>query len=319
MEENPEILCFEISQEHPTLPKSEVLSLTRGELLDEFPGVLIVKVPEVDEGLKKLGMCYRVSKVLHFGDLSEILEFAEKLKLKGSFRVRAVKKRDDISGLEIEKEIGARIMKEGLRVDLKNPDFEVRVILGERCYLALKLFECERKEVMRRKPHRMPFFHPGVMLPQFARAIVNISQVKKGEIFLDPFCGTGGILYEAECIGARAFGVDISPKILFGARKNVSSELILGDAKKLPLKDSSVDAIATDLPYGRSTSLSDPYEELYPLAIEEIHRVLKPSRRAIIVTDRDIRDHLTSLFNVEELHKQRVHGTLTRYFWVLRK
>ncbi|MBC7114469.1 MAG: tRNA (guanine10-N2)-dimethyltransferase [Archaeoglobi archaeon] len=320
MEEKSEVLCFEVSQEHPTLPKSEILAVTKGEIIEEYPGAIIIKVRNPDyERIRKLGMTRRVSKVLFSGDFTELLGFCREFQLNGSFRVRAVKKRSDVSASQIERTVGGELRKEGMRVDLSSPDHEFRVIIGERFHLCLMLFECERKELMKRKPHKMPFFHPGVMLPQFSRALVNISEAKKGEIILDPFCGTGGILREAEDLSLRGIGVDISPKIIFGARKNVSSELILGDAKTLPLRSSSVHSVVSDFPYGRSSALSDPVERLYPSALEEIHRVLKSGRRAVIVTNKDIRDIVIPLFKIEEIHRHRVHGTLTRYFWVLRK
>jgi len=320
MPEKSEILCFEVSQEHPTLPKSEILAVTKGEILYEHPGIIIARVRAPDyERIRKLGMTHRVSRVLFSGDLTKLLEFCRDFHLSGSFRVRVVKKRADVSASEIERTVGGELKKEGMRVDLSSPDYEFRVIAGRSFHLCLKLFECERKELMKRKPHNMPFFHPGVMLPQFSRALVNISEVREGEILLDPFCGAGGILYEAEALSLRTIGVEINPKIIFGARKNVSSELILGDAKSLPLKSSSVHSVVSDFPYGRSSSLSDPAEKLYPSALEEIHRVLKSGRRAVIVTNKDIRELIIPLFKIEEIHKHRVHGTLTRHFWVLRK
>jgi|Deesub1362B_J571_1020462.scaffolds.fasta_scaffold00013_57 tRNA (guanine10-N2)-dimethyltransferase len=320
MERKSEILCFEVSQEHPTIPKSEILAVTHGEIIEEYPGVLIVKVENPDyKRLQELGMCYRVSKILGSGDFHDICEISEEIPLSGSFRVRAVRKCEDISSSKVEREIGRRIKKKGLKVDLKNPDFEIRVILTDKCHLGIKLFECARKEIIKRKPHKMRFFHPGVMLPQFSRAIVNISEVKNGEKLLDPFCGTGGILYEAERIRMRTFGVDVQPKMIFGARKNILGELVIGDAKKLPFRDSSFHAVVSDFPYGRSSSLSDEQEKLYSEALWEIHRVLKDFRRAVIVTNRDIKELLPPLFRLEELHKHRVHKSLMRYFWVLRK
>lgn len=50
--------------------------------------------------------------------------------------------------------------------------------------------------------------------PKIARALVNLSGVKDKELFLDPFCGTGGILIEACMVGARIIGADVQDKMV---------------------------------------------------------------------------------------------------------
>ncbi len=67
------------------------------------------------------------------------------------------------------------------------------------------------------------FFHPGVLMPRVARALANLSGIKPGELFLDPFCGTAGILIEAGLMGARVIGVDAQEKLVEGARMNLEA------------------------------------------------------------------------------------------------
>ncbi|GAH56289.1 unnamed protein product, partial [marine sediment metagenome] len=75
-------------------------------------------------------------------------------------------------------------------------------------------------------------------MPKIARALVNLSGVKEKELFLDPFCGTGGILIEAGEIGARVIGIDVQGKMVRGAEENLgfyglNGNLIVGDASKI--------------------------------------------------------------------------------------
>ena len=61
-----------------------------------------------------------------------------------------------------------------------------------------------------------------------------------------------------------------------GTRRNISGAgLFLADAGSLPVKDNSVDAVATDLPYGQSSSImAEGLESLYTQSLEEIRSIL---------------------------------------------
>jgi tRNA (guanine10-N2)-dimethyltransferase len=207
-------------------------------------------------------------------------------------------------------------------VSLDRPETEFRAILsGDRIYLGRVICRIDRGAYDLRRPSTRPFFHPGVMLPRTARAVVNLSLVGRGEILHDPFCGTGGLLGEAGLVGARPLGSDADPAMIAGCRRNFPSvALVLADACSLPLRSGSMDAVVTDLPYGQSSRIRAPGPgELYPRAFAEIHRVLRPGRRAVVVTHRETADIAGSVFSVLQVHRQRVHRSLTRRITVLRK
>jgi tRNA (guanine10-N2)-dimethyltransferase len=77
--------------------------------------------------------------------------------------------------------------------------------------------------------------------------------------------------------------------------------------------------VVTDLPYGQSVCIkkTDTMDNLYAGALDEIGRIMKTGRRAVVVTHRDIsgiaRDHIKIL----QQHEQRVHKSLTRRVLVL--
>jgi len=149
---------------------------------------------------------------------------------------------------------------------------------------------------------------------------VNLACPKPGDILLDPFCGTGGILIEAGLLGARALGSDFDPMMVAGCRRNIQDpELLLADATTLPFRSHAIDSVVTDLPYGQSVCIkkADTMDQLYADALDEIRRILKPGRRAVVVTHKDISgiaaDHMTVL----QRHDQRVHKSLTRRVLVL--
>jgi tRNA (guanine10-N2)-dimethyltransferase len=163
-----------------------------------------------------------------------------------------------------------------------------------------------------------------VLMPRMARALVNISQAKDGDLLLDPFSGTGGILVEACLVGIRCIGVDVQKKLVRGAKVNIDGldcTLIAGDARRLPLRDCSVDNAVLDTPYGRSALIrAESKDELLDRSLAELHRVLRPGRRIVVVAERQIEDHINRAnFHVREIHSDRVHRSLTRQIFVCTK
>ncbi len=318
-------LILELSGENPTLPFAELGCV--GTILDKRRQVAVIACPD-PESTGRLAMTHTVLEYL--GECRpEITAFEHllrdlSLETEKSFAGRAKKVHDGCnrhnpcSQKGFERMIGTMISGP---VDLENPETEFRAILSEdRCYFGRVLRSFSRGEYDARNPGKRDFFHPGVMMPRMARTLVNIAGVRSGDTVLDPFCGTGGILIEAELVGARALGSDFDPMMIGGSRLNApESELLLADATRLPLDDRSVDAVVTDFPYGQSVCIRKPdtMDALYAGALDEIRRVLRPGRRAVVVTHRDISPIAAEFLTVVQRHEQRVHKSLTRRVLVL--
>ncbi|MDD2297222.1 MAG: methyltransferase domain-containing protein, partial [Sphaerochaetaceae bacterium] len=188
-----------------------------------------------------------------------------------------------------------------------------------RCFFGEVLHTIDRGSYAYRNPQRRAFFHPGVMMPLMARTMVNLTHVEPGEILCDPFCGTGGMLLECEMMGIEAVGSDYDPEMLTGCQQNLpNGACIRADATKMPYPNEAFDAIATDLPYGQSTTIgAESIDTLYTESLKEIRRVLKRGGRAVIVTHKDIRPLTNNLFEIVGYYEQRVHKSLTRRILVL--
>jgi tRNA (guanine10-N2)-dimethyltransferase len=318
-------LIFELSGENPTLPFAEIGCI--GTVLDQRLQVAIAECPDpqaahrlaMTQGvLEYLGECEPSIPAFRnlLGDLA--------IETQASFAGRVKKvhggsyARNPCSQQEFERLIGAMI--EG-PVSLDSPTIEFRAILSEdRCYFGRVLFTIERKAYDARNPGKRDFFHPGVMMPRMARTLVNIALAQEGDVMLDPFCGTGVILIEAELLGIRAIGSDFDPTMVLGSRKNIpDSRLMLADATQLPIGDRKIDAVVTDLPYGQSVCIrkADTMDKLYAETLGEIRRVLKPGRRAVVVTHKDIAGIAEQYLRIIGQHEQRVHKSLTRRVLVL--
>jgi len=177
----------------------------------------------------------------------------------------------------------------------------------------------ERK---RGKSLKGPFFSPGSMDPLLARAMVNLSRAREGERFLDPFCGTGVIAHEASRVGAVSLCADLDPSMAYGSKINsdylgLFCEHVLQDSAEIPLRSSSIAAIATDPPYGRSVvSLGHEVADLLISFLKEAARVLKPGSwlsfaMSVSLNPEDVMKEVPLRLN--KCHVMRVHKSLARY------
>jgi tRNA (guanine10-N2)-dimethyltransferase len=344
------LYAFELSGEHDGLPAAEVFACLKIEGLDFRPHTrvdqcLVVdiagKEEEIERLLKgpiteRLAMTHNILKVVGvtYNTPDAVLKLADTFDSRGyigngqSFVVRAkrIKHHVDFPGEFLEQKIGGCIYRKGFRANLKNPDVEFRLILSEKAVLGSLLSSIDRSAYETRTPQNKPFFYPGVLMPRIARALTNLSGIKPGELFLDPFCGTAGILVEAGLVGARVIGIDAQEKIVMGAHMNLEAfkldyVLMEGDACRVPFKDATIDAVVTDPPYGRSAAiLAESLEKLYSCSLEEIQRVLKPGGVAVVVSDKDVLEYGKKAgLQVLEIYVQRVHRSLTRTITIFQK
>ena len=318
-------LLFELSGENPTLPFAELNCI--GKILDRRLQVAVVESPDPDSA-RRLAMTHSVLEYLGEcpADLNSFRKLLSDLALEADrpFAGRAKKvhggahERNPCSQGDFERLIGTMIAGP---VSLDRPEIEFRAILSEdRCYFGRVLFHLDRASYDLRNPGKRDFFHPGVMMPRMARTLVNLSRVQYGDVLLDPFCGTGGILIESSLLGVRTIGSDFDPGMICGSRINLpGAELMLADATRLPFNDQSIDAIVTDLPYGQSVCIrkAGTMDTLYDEALAEIRRILIRKQRAVVVTHGDISAIAARHFTFVEQHRQRVHKSLTRHILVL--
>jgi tRNA (guanine10-N2)-dimethyltransferase len=84
---------------------------------------------------------------------------------------------------------------------------------------------------------------------------------------------------------------------------------------------SEVDAIATDLPYGKATTTKgEAMNNLYLRAFEIFGDVLKERGRLVVgLSDRSWVKKVYKNLKLLEIHELRAHRSLTRYFAVFKK
>jgi len=144
----------------------------------------------------------------------------------------------------------------------------------------------------------------GMIPPKLARIMINLARVRRSEILLDPFCGSGTILTEALLMGHdNVIGTDISEKAARDTKKNIAwtergfeikdsrFKIFNKSATELSqfIKPNSVGAIVTEPYLGPQRGRIDfkktikELEDLYGKSLAEFKKVLKPGGRAVMV------------------------------------
>jgi len=331
---------FELSKEHITLPKAEVIACLHTEkinfnIVKTNEDVLIVETDVKEEIIKKiadrLSFTFFVDEFLFecSHDEFEIKKNAiqNQIKQLGSVAIKYKNRTTKADSQKIVKTL-ADVYTKNRDVTLNNPDIEIRALITRSTvYVGRKIFEIDRSIFEKRKVQHRPFFSPISLHPKLARALVNLSEINKDETMLDPFCGTGGILLEAGLIGVNVIGSDIEKKMIEGSKETLDFykikkfEIFLSDIGKIGKYIKKVDSVVTDLPYGKSTTTKgEEIKKLYTRAFKQISKVLKKDGIAVIgISKKDLISIGKKFFELKEIHELKVHRSLTRCFAVFIK
>lgn len=155
---------------------------------------------------------------------------------------------------------------------------------------------------------KVRFFTHGTSI-KLARSLVFLSQIQKGEILLDPFCGTGTILLQGLKIGVDVIGVDNDPKCFRATKENLN-QFSLQHPAKARIKDKwkvfKLDSrnLSPILPNKVGTIVTEPYlgpfltelpdedeaenimselENLYTSVLRTSKNFLKPNSKVVMV------------------------------------
>jgi hypothetical protein len=102
-----------------------------------------------------------------------------------------------------------------------------------------------------------------------ARLLVNLVAPAGPGLLADPFAGVGGVALAAAEAGWTVLTADRDPALRHGLGR-VGAGHLVADARRLPLRPGSVDAVATEPPYDPTVGL------LAAEALAEVARALRP-------------------------------------------
>lgn len=208
-------------------------------------------------------------------------------------------------------------------VDLKNSQTSFELLkIKTKLFFTVKIFEHSEKYDSRRA-HLLPKLSPTAMNPKIARALINILGPKKS--FLDPMCGTGGILIEGIMLGYTVTGYDIDTSQLSKAKTNFehlkldknSYKLIHKNYETIPTKNFK--NIVTDLPYGKSSKKSAAINTLYAEFVAKLQGdavIIMPS---FVNYKKILKENLQKNLEIKTIIPHYVHKSLTREIIVIRE
>ncbi|MDR2966443.1 MAG: TIGR01177 family methyltransferase [Methanobacteriaceae archaeon] len=336
------------SKEHETLPIAELKAvLATEEIATEIEcvntGLILLKSLDWRKFretykilVKRLAYTHEIDEIILNTSLNNFEDDFKSIDWNGfisnSYAVRVKRfNNPEIDTISTEKRLGHLIKSQNsdFNVNLENPDSFIRVIISDnRVFIAIERFKLNKKHFQNVKPHKRPFFYPGSMSPKLARCMVNLSHVKEGQLLLDPFCGTGGILIEGGLVGAKLIGSDINWKMKNGTIINLDYcnledyEVYHVDVRELKLFK-KVDAVVTDPPYGISTSTGGEESPIiFQQFLESISKYMIENAYLCIAHPHylDIDPMLNDYnFKLLERHQIKMHKSLTRIISVIQK
>ena len=341
-----ELLCIQ-SQEHPELPLAELKAVIECENIDAridkiTEGLVLLKdiSPENIETYyeiltKRLGYTHEIHELIIKSNISDFDKDVSSVNwsefISETFAVRVKRFKSEIDTVGYERKAGSLILEncDNIKVNLTKPKSLVRVVAyQDEFFIAIEKIKLNKKHFEESKPHKRPFFYPGSMNPKLARCMVNLSRVKEGQLLLDPFCGTGGILIEAGLIGCRVVGSDIYWKMKNGTSINLDYYGITDyrtfnlDVRELKMYE-KVSAVVTDPPYGISTSTGDiEGEDIFKEFFKAIYDNMDDDAYLCMASPHyvDLKPIADKVgFDIVEQYGIKMHRSLTRIITVICK
>ena len=322
---------FELSGESKDMPLAEAIRCLEAET-DSFevvktgPGYMVASFDErfLDPVADRIALTHSIGRYLGEYTPDDVSGLEMTILPQGTFAVRAKRfegMMKDVDSQGLIRRIGG-ILSRNNDVNLREPDTVVRMQMCDAVHLYIEQRVTDTDLLEKRKVGERPFFSPISLHPKFARALINLTGVKRGGTVLDPFCGTGGIVIEAAEMGMRAMASDFDEEMVIGCQENMDFYgLELADFDTLDIGEigerfPGMDAICTDPPYGRSTKTGgENIDHIYARAGESIPKSLKKGARAGVVLPHPVEFPAMTL---ENIYLQKVHGSLSRHYHVFR-
>jgi tRNA (guanine6-N2)-methyltransferase len=296
----------------------EITAELGGAVKRTGPGLVIFRVPEVDESLLRLRttedvfllawgtdkLSYRAEDLdrirrwtLHEPDWDRLLRLhhAIRPKPKGRPSYRLVTQMTGEHGYR--RKDAAKALAQGLASKLpaswrpaeENAAVEVWLTIhGATAVCGVRLSD----RTMRHRTYKLEHL-PASLRPTLAAALVRLADARPAQVVLDPMCGAGTILaeqLEAARVNrqrVKVWGGDLEAGAVRAAAANLrrlgSPLLARWDAARLPLPAACVDRVVSNPPFGKQLSRPEEIGPLYRRALAEQDRVLRPGGKAVLL------------------------------------
>jgi len=326
---------------NPTLSYAEVISYLKShgiayEIISFDNNYLIISVADaikfdVQEfgGVLKIGKANRVKTnkdiqiqvdnyfaserkfnytVIGNGEEEIVAEIEEMLKEK--FKLEKLK-------AQVRHSQGRIKMQEGEDFEFTHADVEFFYYNNQKAiYFGLVEQNYSYKDVKKRDMQKPIRREALAISPRLAKILINLSQVREGELLADPFCGIGVIVQEAVLKGINCFGGDKDRYAIAGAKKNLEwlhskystkgkARLNIGDSARFP--NARINGVATEPALGelvrkkmKERDAPEYIAEFEKLIIPVLNRMkeLKTPNAKIVLTMPFIRKYAVSVHRI---------------------
>ncbi|MDR1404217.1 MAG: methyltransferase domain-containing protein [Candidatus Methanoplasma sp.] len=323
------VFFFELSGESKYMPDAEARRCIEAEcirhrIIGSGPGYVTASFPKEFLGsiADRIALTHSIGLYLGSYNPSDTGNFSDVRLPAGTFAIRAKRfegMMKDVNSQKLISDVGS-IFSKNNDVDLKDPDIIVRMHMSDRVHLFIEERAIDRNVMEKRKVSERPFFSPISLHPKYARTLINLTGAKRGDTILDPFCGTGGLVIEAAEMGMKTIASDFDEEMVLGCRENMDfygldlCDYETIDIKDIPERFSDIDIVVTDPPYGRSTKTGgENAADIHKNAMVSIPKVLTSAGKAGVILPYEA---AFPQMELENLFRQRVHGSLSRYYHI---
>ncbi len=290
---NPELSTEEVKS---FLEKEEIKFRIIREINN---GILIETDRKIPKIIDRLGGTISIGEVLADGDAKDIIQELENKILYSVSRNKLnyiVYNFNGENPEEILSYLKRRFRDEGLKATEKKPTGRIKIqegkeipkvssnLIDEQYFIFEDNFgritqKSNYEEIEKRDMGKPVRRNELSISPRLAKIMINLSQIRKGETLLDPFCGIGTILQEALLQDIKVIGIDKDGKAIHDARLNLkwfkfresNYRLINEDSSKI--KISEIQGIATEPNLGELQKKS-PSPEKAKQAINEFEELI---------------------------------------------
>ncbi|XP_004616144.2 THUMP domain-containing protein 2 isoform X2 [Sorex araneus] len=182
--------------------------------------------------------------------------------------------------------LGVALKKQfGWQADLRRPGVEIFVHLND-------IYSVVGIPIFRAPLASRAYIQTAGLRSTVAWALASLADIQAGAFVLDPMCGLGTILLEAakEWPDVYYVGTDVSEKQLLGASDNLRAaglqdkvELLRASVTGLPWPSGSVDAVISDVPFGKKFRLGAGLGRV----LREMQRVLRVGGTLVLLLSED--------------------------------
>jgi len=311
---------LELSKEDIAFSSEEVKSLIKNKHSFLIGNFLLIDSndKEIEFLSNRLGFTRRIFKVLFLCMEKNLEKYIKKFNFDniydGNFLLR-LKYKSKMSEKEMASLIWRRLKKP--KVKLRNAKTQFFVFkLKDGIFFTLLEREIYH-DYLSRKAHKRPKLHPTSLHPKLARALINLTGIKKGTL-VDPMCGSGGVLIEAGLMNLKPVGYDIDNEMIERAKVNLdyykvkNYSLVSKDFNNVNKK---INFIVCDLPYGLNTRQKD-LSKLYDSFLSQLRKNL--GKRAVVVFPGNYEKLIKkNKFKIINKFSVYIHKSLTRRIFIL--